>query len=156
MDLIQPNTQKSVLNRQSAQKQSRDGQTGLRIWVIGDDVMVRDFRQGKSWTPAVVTKVLGPVTYLVETPEGHHWKRHADQMKSVITVSEETASEAEFPLEVTPPTNPPTNLSPDPPDLPVDISDPPNVGNKSEGSSTSEERTSRYPTRTRRPPEQFQ
>ena len=70
------------------------------------------------------------------------------------------SSEAEFPLEVTPPTtpptNPPTNLSTDPPDLPVDISDPPNVGNKSEGSSTSEERTSRYPTRTRRPPERFQ
>ena len=93
---------------------------------------------------------------LVETPEGHHWKRHADQMKSVITVSEETASEAEFPLEVTPPPTPPTNLSTDSPDPPVDISDPPNVGNESEGSSTSEEPTSRYPTRTRRPPERFQ
>jgi len=111
--------------------------------------MVRDFRQGKSWTPAVVTQVLGLVTYLVETPEGHHWKRHADQMKSVITVSEETASEAEFPLEVTPPTNPST----DPPDPPVGISDPPNGGSKSEGSSTSEEPTSHYPTRTQRPPE---
>jgi len=52
----------------------------------------------------------------------------------------------QFPLEVTPPTTLPTNLSTDSPDLPVDISNPPNVGNESEGSSTSEEPTSRYPT----------
>ena len=54
LDLIQPNPQKSVLSKQSSQKQSHDGATG----------------QGRSWTPAVITRVLGPVTYLVETQEG--------------------------------------------------------------------------------------
>ena len=31
--------------------------------------------------PGVVIEVLGPVTYVVETEEGLHWKRHVDQLK---------------------------------------------------------------------------
>ena len=45
--------------------------------------MVLDFRQGRSWTPAVISRVLGPVTYLVDTVDGLKWKRHADQIKTV-------------------------------------------------------------------------
>ena len=44
--------------------------------------MVRDYRPGPDWVPAVVVEVLGPVTYIVETDQGQHWKRHADQLKS--------------------------------------------------------------------------
>lgn len=43
--------------------------------------MVLDFRQGRSWTAAVISRVLGPVTYLVEMVDGLKWKRHADQIK---------------------------------------------------------------------------
>ena len=63
--------------------------------------MVRDFRQGQSWTPAVVCQVLGPVTYLVETTQGHQWKRHADQIKSVLNPTSATKEATEFPLEGT-------------------------------------------------------
>ena len=31
--------------------------------------------------PAVITEVLGPVVFVVETEEGLYWKRHADQLK---------------------------------------------------------------------------
>lgn len=84
LDLLQPDPEKSVLNRQSSQKESHDGRTGLRTWTEGDNVMVRDFRQARSWTAAVIFRVLGPVTYLVETTDGLKWKRHTDQIKSVL------------------------------------------------------------------------
>lgn len=85
LDLLQPDPEKSVLSRQSTQKQSHDGKTGLRTWTEGANVMVRDFRQGHSWIAAVVSHVLGPVTYLVETVDGLRWKRHVDQIKSIST-----------------------------------------------------------------------
>ena len=41
-------------------------------------------------------EVLGPVTYIVETDDGHRWKRHADQIKSWIeSVSPGVPSSAE-------------------------------------------------------------
>ena len=112
LDLIQPNPQKSVLSKQSSQKQLHDGATGLRTWTVGDNVMVLDFRQGRSWTPAVITRVLGPVTYLVETQEGLRWKRHADQLKSLAKpVDSDQQEDTEVFPEVAEPSNPPSESS---------------------------------------------
>ena len=51
----------------------------------------------KSWIPATVVEVLGPVTYIVETDEGNRWKRHADQIKnwlySIPRVTSETGND---------------------------------------------------------------
>ncbi len=77
LDLLQHDPEKSVFQRQSAQKDSHDGKSGLRT------VMIMDFRQGRSWTAAVISRVLGPVTYLVETVDGLKWKRHTDQIKGL-------------------------------------------------------------------------
>ena len=43
--------------------------------------MSRNYRKRPNWIPATVTKVLGPVTYLVCTDDGLTWKRHANQLK---------------------------------------------------------------------------
>ncbi len=51
---------------------------------MGDQVMVRNFRPGPDWIPGTITVVLGPVTYTVNTDDGHQWKRHTDQIKSWI------------------------------------------------------------------------
>ncbi len=73
------NPEKSVLQRQA----KKIPMMGLRTLTEGDDVMIRDFRQGRSWTAAVISHVLGPVTYLVETVNGLRWKRHTDQIKGL-------------------------------------------------------------------------
>ena len=44
--------------------------------------LVRDFRSGPDWVPAIIFELLGPLTYVVETDRGQHWKRHVDQIKS--------------------------------------------------------------------------
>ena len=57
--------------------------------------MVRNLRPGPDWIPGIVTEVLGPVTYLVDTDGGQGWKRHADQLKSWIVPVPEVDLSAE-------------------------------------------------------------
>ena len=80
LDLLQPDPENHVLQRQSAQRKTHDGRTRLRTWTEEDTVMVLDFRHGRSWTAAVISMVLGPITYLVETVDSCKWKRHTDQI----------------------------------------------------------------------------
>lgn len=80
--LLQPDAENSVLENQDRQKSSFDRRSRSRSFVEGDRVMVRNFRSGPDWVPAVVIEVLGPVTYIVETDYGQHWKRHVDHVKS--------------------------------------------------------------------------
>ena len=57
---------------------------------------VCSWRPGPDWIAGTVKEVLGPVTYIVETDDGHRWKRHADQIKSWIeSVSPGVPSSAE-------------------------------------------------------------
>ena len=44
--------------------------------------MARILRPGPDWVLAVITEVLGPVTYAVETEKGLHWKQQDDQLKN--------------------------------------------------------------------------
>ena len=48
LDLLQPDPEKSVLQRQSTQRMSHDGKSGLRTWAEGDSVLVLDFCRGHS------------------------------------------------------------------------------------------------------------
>ena len=64
--------------------------------------MARNLRPGPDWIPAVVTEILGPVTYLVRVGD-HTWKRHADQLKSLgkstTSISEDDVQDTENTLE---------------------------------------------------------
>ncbi len=157
LDLIQPDPNKTVLSKQDALKQFHDGRTGMRTWSVEDKVMVLDFLLGRSWTAAVVTRVLGPVTYLVETSEGLKWKRHADQIKGLAepAVPTESSEEPEAISELSPP-------SPDAsgPTLEDDLSGDSNVREESIESDpedpTDEVPTqSRYPARVHHPPDYY-
>ena len=46
--------------------------------------MIRILRSGPDWASDTISKVLGPVTYIIETTDGQQWTRHADQKKSWI------------------------------------------------------------------------
>ena len=47
----------------------------------GQRVMAKSFGSGPDWILATVTKVLGPVTYLVQSDSGKNWKCHIEQLK---------------------------------------------------------------------------
>ncbi len=81
-NLLQPDCEKSVLDKQSQHKSAHDRRSRPREWEVGDRVMVRNLRPGPDWVPGVIREVL--VTYIVETDEGMRWKRHTDQIKRCI------------------------------------------------------------------------
>ena len=57
---------------------------------------MRDYRREKpKWTCGTVVKVLGPVSYRVQTPKGFLWKRHSDQMCNETTTSEPVRGDSE-------------------------------------------------------------
>ena len=141
--------------------------------------MVRDFQQGPDWIPGTITEVLGPVTYLVDTDEGHRWKRHGDQIKGWI------APTPRADLSARPDESEDTDTPPfpeDPNGEPPQITEssqaprssaktqssgltedtetrdpgPPNQGDPSSLNTDTTETTRRYPSRVRQPPNRYQ
>ncbi|KAJ8036764.1 hypothetical protein HOLleu_17396 [Holothuria leucospilota] len=77
LSVIKPNFGHSISQKQSSK------QSLTRFLSVGEKVRVLDFRKhtGK-WSQGVVSKVLGPVTYLV-CVDNQFWKRHIDQIRSM-------------------------------------------------------------------------
>ena len=112
--------------------------------------MVLDFRHGRSWTAAVISKVLGPVTYLVDTVDGYKWKRHTDQIKSLqksLIALDQTQTEEFFP-DVT------VTTTPDPGS--EETSEEDSSGDTPADHTDEDEPARRYPTRDRRPPDRYE
>ena len=45
--------------------------------------MARNFLQGLTWVPGVVTEVCGPVSYMVRVQPNNVWRRHVDHIKEL-------------------------------------------------------------------------
>ena len=85
--LLQPDREKSVADKQALQKSSHDRRAHSHDWIVGDRVMVCNLRPKPDWVPSTIVEVLGPFTYVIETEQGQHWKRHADQLKNWLPVA---------------------------------------------------------------------
>ena len=149
-----------MLDKQALQKSAHDRRAYSRKWAVGDRVMARSLRPGLGWIPSIVTEVLGPVTYVVETEEGLHWKRHADQLKDWLPpvsledpnrVSEETQDSVaeDLPIELS--MVPAGSASDEPAETNAESS-----ASLSEPSSSQSDRVERrYPLRDRKPPDRY-
>ena len=74
-DLLKPDCERQVLEKQSQQKSSHDRRHARSSqWFVGQRVMARNLRPGPNWVPATILEVKGPVTYLVETDDKQVWK----------------------------------------------------------------------------------
>ena len=82
-DLLRPEVQEQVLNKQARQKQDHDGKSKLRELAVGNKVMVRNFREGRRWIPGEVVARKGPLSYDVSVGN-RIWKRHVDHLKSFL------------------------------------------------------------------------
>ena len=178
--LLRPDTERSVVEKQCQQKASVACHTRPREFSEGDRVMVRDYRSGTNWIPAVVVEILGPMTYIVETDTGQRWKRHLDQIKNWIPravvdstpESMDKSSDAGFDLPESPVDTPDTDsptVTPEAPESSDDNGGPPpdetdehnSAASEPEVDTTPTEGTDsvvpgrRYPARIRRPPNYF-
>ena len=60
LSLLRPDREKTVMDKQAKQKSAHDRRAKLRQWIVGDQVLVRNHREGLDWIPAVIVEVLGP------------------------------------------------------------------------------------------------
>lgn len=162
LDMLRPDTGARVLEKQVQQKQQHDTHAYERTLHIGQSVVARAFSGSSRWLPGVVTRRLGPLTYLIRLTDGTVWRRHLDQLRERGDVSEiePTEGETEFPQKEGPlespeiqpmtPTIPETPTEPlktDIPTVPLEISE-----NQSTSESLSE--TSMLPPRVPTPTSQ--
>jgi len=80
LDLIRPDVRSTVSRSQFRQKENYDRKTRQRDFAVGQKVWVKTYgKNAPKWSSGVITKQLGPVTFLVDV-SGEEFKRHADQI----------------------------------------------------------------------------
>ncbi|KAL5473006.1 hypothetical protein EMCRGX_G027446 [Ephydatia muelleri] len=80
-ELTRPDLESIVAKKQFEQKGHYDGAATLRQFVEGQWVLVRNFRKGPKWVPAIVRQKSGPLSYVVQLTPTISWRRHVDQMR---------------------------------------------------------------------------
>ena len=83
LDLLKPDYGDKALGKQADQKNYHDLHSRDRQFSVGQKVMARNFLQGLTWVPGVVTEVCGPVSYMVRVQPNIVWKRHMDHIKEL-------------------------------------------------------------------------
>ena len=162
LSLLRPSQDQKVASRQADQKANHDKSSRLRTFTIGQEVMVRSYRnKEEKWVSGIIVSKSGNLTYLVELSDGTRCKRHIDQLSSreVVNVRKESIDTYDFsttqsddtPQDGNSDSNLPssennpneTNTSENLSSIPTDNDTPNNV------------RSSPYPQRNRRPPVRY-
>ena len=80
LDLLKPGYERQVLEKQSLQKHAYDGHSHERIFLTGDNVMVKIHHHNcVTWQPGTTGK-LGPVSYIVNMHSGSRQRCHIDMI----------------------------------------------------------------------------
>ena len=80
-DLLKPNTEGNVSDKQMKQKQQHDKHAKPRTFSVGQQVMLKDFRTNGTWLPGSIVQQTGPVSYKVEIGDGRILRRHIDHIR---------------------------------------------------------------------------
>ena len=143
LDLLYPDVEKKVQQKQLKQKEFRDNSFAVRTFQSGDLVYAENFGSSPRWIPATVLHSTGPLSYVVKTTDGREFRRHVDSLRVRHENSE---------------TNDHTNTDCiDPlmyPDLPEVVADTADSPDNSSVATEPQEQPHRS-VRTRRPPDYF-
>lgn len=99
-DLLMPNEEAVVMEKQSQQKNDHDKHARNRQFSVGDLVMAKNLRPGPNWLPAIIVARLGPLSYLVETEDKQMWRRHVDHIKERVLPLIPTSTQSSQPEAV--------------------------------------------------------
>lgn len=73
LTLLHPDVASIVEHRQRMQKQGKDNQIPVRVFVEENPVLIKNFaRSGDRWLSGTIAKVNGPLSYLVKLVDGKH------------------------------------------------------------------------------------
>ena len=104
LDLLKPDLQASVLDKQQQQKEQHDRRSKKREF-RPKDLVFKNFRSGPKWLAGVIKKRTGPVSYLVRV-SGFLWRRHQDHVRVRHVVTEDSGPETWSDNLTTTPTTP--------------------------------------------------
>ena len=99
IDLCQPKLRNTVEGKQEVQKRHHDKGAKQKVFTKEANVWARDYQGCDKWTPGVVTKQTGPVSYEVNV-RGQTWNRHAEQLRPAATTEAQTEQSDEGRSEV--------------------------------------------------------
>ncbi len=140
LDLVKPNVEQRVEDRQAKQKEYHDKRARSRTFQVDDKVFVKNALGKPRWIAGTVAAVTGPVSYHVKLNDGRMRRCHQDQLRNRETESESSDTFESEPMDLTIP-------------LPVleesDEEQPPS------SSSTVETRRT-YPSRVRAQPDRYE
>ena len=78
LDLLHPDTsQKDIEKQDKLAKVTKR----CRKFVVGDRLYARNYRGNNKWIPVIVTRILGPVSYQIQTSSGSIQCRCVDQLR---------------------------------------------------------------------------
>ena len=150
LHLVAPKVEEHVRDQQARQKTYHDKQSHTREFHIGQNVWARNLPEGPRWLQAREQR--GPVSYLVQLPNGDYWRRHVDMLRAGW--DPQPADESPEPDELsessdTVDSTPPSSIELTAPTTGADTSG----INASETLQDQASGGSRYPSRYRRPPD---
>ena len=79
LDLLKPDVQRVVGNRQQLQKEQHDKSARARSFTVGESVRVRDV-VAAAWRPATISTATGPTSYECRLPDSRIVRRHVDHV----------------------------------------------------------------------------
>ena len=80
-DMLKPQVEQVVQNKQQQQKVDHDKRSQVRHFSTGDKVFVKNHRQGDSWLPGEISEKLGHLSFKVLMPDGRFMHCHQDHLR---------------------------------------------------------------------------
>ena len=78
-DQLHPDTTQRVLQRVLQKQETTPISKKVKKFSVGDLAYARNYTGGEKWIPVTITKITGPVSYVVSLNNGTTMRRHLDQ-----------------------------------------------------------------------------
>ena len=102
-DLLHPEVSKKVESQQKKQVESHDNSRPLRSFHVKEKVYAKNLTSNTpKWIAGTVTKVTGPLSYVIQLEDGRIVRRHVDHVKKRATVPRVSADLTPEPPDTTP------------------------------------------------------
>ena len=88
LDLLRPSCADHVTQQQAQQSCYHDSHARTREFSVDQDVWAKNFRSGPKWSPGVVVKRNGPLSYTVRLSSGVCWNRHIDHLRNRLATED--------------------------------------------------------------------
>ena len=81
LDLIRPDVEARVVQKQFAQQSYANSRSRNRSFSVGEPVYMRNFSNGPRWIPGTICLPVGDVSYDVVLDDGRCFRRHLDHIR---------------------------------------------------------------------------